>query len=88
MALVVNLKCVEGLPGKADRVAKISFRGKYYEGLGNMNSVCPFFVGLSSKIFTKELPRIILNLGFLYVYASSKAGMYVIILSSFKKYTR
>ncbi len=28
MALIVNLRCVENLHGKSDRIAKVTFRGK------------------------------------------------------------
>ena len=31
--LVVNLKCVQNLRGKADRVAKVTFRGELYVDL-------------------------------------------------------
>ena len=34
MALVVNIKCVENLKGKADRFAKLSFRGEEVIDIG------------------------------------------------------
>jgi len=30
MALVLNLKCVENIHGKADRIARVAFRGKRF----------------------------------------------------------
>jgi len=37
MALIVELRCVEYLPGKYDRVARLTFRGK----LWHLYSVVP-----------------------------------------------